>query len=359
MPKLTQKNFRNHDPDDMFGAIAGFSEQITQALEISAAGVQVPKGRTKRVVVVGMGGSAIGGDMLRSYITGFDDHNGVDIRVSRDYVPPSVSRSDLLVASSYSGNTEETLDAYNGARKAAGNVFVLTTGGKLARSARGAGYRMLTLPAGLQPRAALGYSFFPLLHTLAVRTRLFGDKVAAETEVGIDETVRLMAKLTKEYSVGPIAGNPAWDIARAIHGKVPVIYSATERLDTVNVRWRGQIQENAKHLAFGSLLPEMNHNEINGWSHPARLTRNFAAIYLRDKEDHTRVKRRIEITREIIARSAGETIDVKSRGRSRLARIFSLVHLGDWVSYYLSSLTGADPSPVPVIEDLKGRLKRG
>lgn len=357
MAKLTLRNYRDHDPDNMYDAIAGFADQIEAGVALSEGGPKVPKGRVRRVVILGMGGSAIGGDLLRSYVTGFRDYGGIEIVVNRDYRPPMIGRSDLLVTSSYSGNTEETLSAYNAARKDAGSVLVLTTGGKLLRSARSAKYRTIELPGGMQPRAALGYSFFPLLHTLAVRTKLFGDQVAAETEKGIAETVTLLRQLSTEYSDGPKPANRAFRIAQNLHGKVPVIYSATERLDTVNLRWRGQIQENAKHLAFGNILPEMNHNEINGWENPPALLKHFVPVWLRDREDHRRNRRRLDITESIISRAVDRSIPVESEGRTTLARMFSLIHLGDWVSYWLAALNGVDPSPVPIIENLKQQLK--
>lgn len=356
MAKLTLRNYRDHDPDNMFDAIAGFPDQIEEGVRLSENGPKVPKGRTRRVVILGMGGSAIGGDLLRSYVTSFPDYNGVEVVVNRDYNPPMVSGTDMLVVSSYSGNTEETLAAYNAARKKAGSVVVFTTGGKLMRSAKSAKYRIIELPSGLQPRAALGYSFFPLLHTLAVRTKLFGDQVANETEKGIAETVKLLRRRVETYGDGPKPANRAFRIAKDLHGKVPVIYSATERMDTVNLRWRGQIQENAKHLAFGNLIPEMNHNEINGWSNPPKLLKHFVPIWLRDREDHRRNQRRLDITERIIGGSVDSSITLEAEGRTWLARMFSLIHLGDWVSYWLAGLNGVDPSPVPVIEGLKKEL---
>ena len=353
---LTQKNFRENDPADMYSAIAGFAGQIKEAIALGESGPTIPKGRVKRVVILGMGGSAIGGDLLRSYISAFKDHAGVDVVVNRDYNPPTVGKNDLLVVSSYSGNTEETLSAYEAARKNAGQVLVITTGGKLGKSATAAKYKMITLPSGLQPRAAMGYSFFPLLYTLAIKSEIFGAGVKRDTEKGIAEAIGLIEKLSGDYSAGPKRTNPAFALAQKINVKVPVIYSATERLDTINIRWRGQIQENAKYLAFGNLLPEMNHNEINGWSHPSNLVGKFITIYLRDKGDHRRNVKRIDITKRIIGKSAGATVEVESQGKSPLARMFSLIHLGDWVSFWLAALNGVDPSPVPVIEGLKKEL---
>lgn len=357
MAKLTAGNFRANDPADMYSAIKNFPGQIADAIEIGKNGPKVKK-NAKRVVILGMGGSAIGGDLLRSYVTTFADRNGKEVIVNRDYTPPLVGKSDLLVASSYSGNTEETLSAYHASRKSAGEVLAITTGGSLARSAKAAGYKSITLPSGFQPRAALGLSFFPLLYTLAIKSEMFGSTVKQETEKGIEETIQLLESLSETYSAGPVDGNLAYSLAKQINGKVPVIYSTAERLDTVNLRWRGQIQENAKYLAFGNLLPEMNHNEINGWSHPAKLVGKFVAIYLHDREVHKQNKKRLEITREIIGINAGGSLTVESQGRSSLARMFSLIYLGDWVSYYLAVLNGVDPSPVPVIESLKAQLKK-
>ncbi|MCE2504793.1 MAG: bifunctional phosphoglucose/phosphomannose isomerase [Chlorobi bacterium] len=356
--KLTQTNFRDNDPADMYSAIANFAEQIKEAVILGEEGPSIAKGRAKRVVILGMGGSAIGGDLLRSYVSVFKNYADGDVIVSRDYNPPVVRKSDLLVVSSYSGNTEETLSAYNAAKKNAGQVLVITTGGKLGRSARAEKHKMISLPAGLQPRAALSYSFFPLLYTLAIKSEVFGPSVKRETEKGISETIKLIASLSQAYGGGPKRTNSAFALAQKINGRVPVIYSATERLGTINLRWRGQIQENAKYLAFGNLLPEMNHNEINGWSHPANLVKNFVNIYLRDKEDHRRNKKRIDITKRIIGKNAGDVVEIESQGKSLLARMFSLIHLGDWVSFWLSALNAVDPSPVPVIEGLKKELAK-
>lgn len=354
MAKLTAGNFRKNDPADMYSAIREFPQQIADAIEIGKNGPKVGR-KAKRVVILGMGGSAIGGDLLRSYVASFPNR-GVDVIVNRDYDPPSVGKSDLLIASSYSGNTEETLTAYKATRGNAGEVLAITTGGTLGKSATSAGYKTILLPSGLQPRAALGLSFFPLLYTLAVKSELFGEKIAAETRKGIDETIALLRVLSQTYGAGPVEENLAYTLANEINGRVPVIYSAARRLDTVNLRWRGQIQENAKYLAFGNLIPEMNHNEINGWSHPPRLVDRFVPVFLQDREDHRRNVRRLRITRDIIGAATGHSIAVESQGRSLLARMFSLIHLGDWVSYYLAALNGVDPSPVPVIENLKRML---
>lgn len=354
---MDASSFRSHDPSDMYSAILNFPRFAREGVEIGQSGPVLSKARARRIMILGMGGSAIGGDLFRSYISGFQDNGGVDVHVFRSYQPPQVDGKTTVIASSYSGNTEETLAAYEASQKA-GQTLVLTTGGRLSELADENRHKKMLLPGGLQPRAAVAYSFFPLLYVLAVKSELFGPHVKEETERGIEETIALLETLAKKYSAGPKSGNTAYNLAQKINGSVPVIYSASDRLDTVNLRWRGQIQENAKYLAFGNLLPEMNHNEINGWQHPVDLVDRFIAIFLRDREDHERVAARIDITKKIIGKSAGATYEVRSQGETLLARLFSLIYLGDWVSYYLAVLNGTDPSPVPVIENLKKQLAK-
>ncbi len=353
---MTEESFRDHDPSDMYSAIQNFPDQVREGVELGKGAPKIAKSKARKILILGMGGSAIGGDLLRSYIEAFPGRGGVEIVINRGYNPPPVDAKTLVVASSYSGNTEETLSAYEAAQENAGEVLVMTTGGRIGELADKRKQKKITLPGGLQPRAALGLSFFPLLYALAVKSELFGSEIKEETEKGIEEAIALLEKLSKKYSAGPKKGNAAYALAEKINGNIPVIYSAAERLDTVNLRWRGQIQENAKYLAFGNLIPEMNHNEINGWSHPQELVDRFVAIFLRDADDHVRNAARIDITKRIIGKTAGATHQIKSQGETLLARLFSLIHLGDWVSYYLAGMNGADPSPVPVIENLKKQL---
>jgi glucose/mannose-6-phosphate isomerase len=342
----------------MYSAILNFPGYARAGVELGQNAPSLSKSKARKILILGMGGSAIGGDLVRSYIESFHDHGGVDIQVYRSYTPPAVDAKTTVIASSYSGNTEETLTGYESIRENAGQVLVMTTGGQLAEMADADRVKKIVLPSGLQPRAAMPYSFFPLLYTLAVKSELFGQEVREETERGIEETIALLEKLGKKYGAGPKDSNPAFALAQKINGNVPVIYSSSDHLDTVNLRWRGQIQENAKYLAFGNLLPEMNHNEINGWTHPKELVGKFYAIFLRDKDDHPRTQVRLDITKRMIGKTAAATQDIRSQGDSLLARMFSLIYLGDWVSYYLAVLNGTDPSPVPVIENLKKQLAK-
>lgn len=344
------------DPHDMHSAILTFAQQMRAGVEIGSAAPGLARGRARRILILGMGGSAIGGDLLRSYLRSLPGGRSLDIQISRGYEPPAADSRTLVVASSYSGNTEETLEGYEAVRADAGAVLAITTGGELARRIERDGGKMIQLPSGMQPRAALALGFFPLLTALAVKSELFGEQIRDEVIQGTEEAIALVEKLSKRYATS--SGNPAATIAGKIHGRIPVIYSAVDRLDTVNLRWRGQIQENAKSLAFGNLIPEMNHNEINGWEHPAGMLEKMVAVFLRDRDDHAQVAARIDITKKILKGVVGDVVEVKSQGESLLARIFSLIHLGDWVSYHLAGLNGVDPTPVEIIERLKKQLAR-
>jgi glucose/mannose-6-phosphate isomerase len=344
------------DPSDMHSAILTFPQQMRAGVGIGNDAPTVAKSRARRILILGMGGSAIGGDLVRSYLRSLPGSRSVDIQVNRGYEPPAVDKSTLVVASSYSGNTEETLAGYEAVRKDAGAVLAITTGGELGRRVMRNGEKIVHVPSGMQPRAALALGFFPLLTALAVKSELFGPEVRDDVMRGTEEAIALVEKLGRSYARP--TGNAAATIAGKIHGRIPIIYSGVDRLDTVNLRWRGQIQENAKSLAFGNLIPEMNHNEINGWEHPAEMLGKFVAIFLRDRDDHPQVAARIDITRKIIKGVAGDAIEVRSQGESLLARIFSLIHLGDWVSYHLAMLNGVDPTPVEIIERLKKQLGR-
>lgn len=348
---ISTETIKRIDPSDMFRCISDFPAQVEEAVGIGTqAGLQDLKGPFSSIVVTGMGGSAIGGDLLRSYVS---QELGIPFQVNRSYLLPGhVSKSTLVVVSSYSGNTEETLSAYKTAREKKAKILCLTTGGEVLRLAEQHGNSVIKVVPGLQPRAALGYSFFPLLLALS-RLGLLRNQ-----DRDIKETIDLLWKFSRQLASYRNRTNKAIRIARALHGRLPIIYSATEHLDAVNVRWRGQISENAKQLAYGNVLPEMNHNEIVGWNVDRTLLKKTAVLFLKDKGVLDRVRLREEITRSIVRRHAGKVLEVSSEGSSLLARMFSLIYLGDWMSYYLAILNRQNPTPVKVIEYLKGELSK-
>jgi len=349
--KLTLNDIRRIDPTAMYSWLSDFPGQVEQAVRI---GTQSPltlntKG-VKSIVVTGMGGSAIGGDLVRSYLS---SELKVPFSVSRSYALPAyVNRHTLVVVSSYSGDTEETLSSYRDAIRRGTKVLCITTGGEVERLAGKHGHPCIKVPPGLQPRAALGYSFFPLLIALS---RL-GFIKPQQRE--IKETVGALKSRSILYRNPKGPGNLPLEIAERLHGRLPILYSASDHLDAVNVRWRGQISENAKQLAYGHVLPEMNHNEIVGWNMNRSLMKRMTVVFLRDRGTHPRVQLREEITKKIIKSYASDVLEVRSEGRSLLARIMSLVYLGDWVSFYLAILNKQNPTPVKAIEYLKGELAK-
>jgi glucose/mannose-6-phosphate isomerase len=210
----------------------------------------------------------------------------------------------------------------------------------------------IKIPGGLSPRAALGYSFFPLLV-------VFGRLGLIKRKTGeINETIKLLKEKAALYSRVDAADNAPLRLAEQIKGRLPVIYSSTEHLDAINVRWRGQIAENAKQLGYGHVLPEMNHNELVGWKVLTDLMRQMHVVFLKDAGTHPRVAIREDITKGVVGRYAGAVTEVRSEGKSLLARMFSLVHFGDWVSLYLAILNREDPEPVDIINYLKNELSK-
>lgn len=340
------------DPSGMREHLEQFPDQLRAAavtgretpVSVSATGV-------RSVAVVGMGGSAIGGEMAAGYLA---DGLRVPLEVVRDYRLPGHVDSDTLVyVSSYSGNTEETLSCYEEARERGARIVVSTTGGEVGRIAQECGHDRVPVPTGYPPRAALGFGLVPLLFVLA---RL---GLAPNPSKDVDDAVAVcedgVARLGLDV---PSADNEAKEIAAWFHGHAPVIYGSAPATSVVANRWCGQLSENSKVVAHRNELPEMNHNEIVGWSGPPSLGGGARVVFLRDSDDHSRVVRRADFTRDAIARTGAEVRDVASAGSTRLARLLSLVQVGDFVSYYLAALGGVDPTPVVPIDELKAELAR-
>jgi glucose/mannose-6-phosphate isomerase len=337
------------DPRSMRSLVETFPDQIAAAAQ-AGRGLSLAKPRETRIVVVaGLGGSAIGGDLARS-IAG--PHLRVPLIVNRDYdLPKCADASSLVFACSYSGNTEETINAYQQARTLKAPVVCITSGGQLEAMAAKDAVPVIRIPGGLPPRAALGYSLMTLLAAFEAM------KLIPMMEESVEEALTILADLRKEYGVSNAeTGNPAKQLAHSLCGKIAVIYGSSGATDAVAYRWRSQIEENAKNLASHHQLPEMNHNELVGWLYPEETLRRVGAVFLRDKGDHAQTQRRFELTRELVAGKAGAVHEVWSKGDSLLARMLSLIYLGDFVSLYLAYLNNVDPTPVQVIESFKSRL---
>lgn len=341
--------WKSVDSKSMRSLLESFPDQVIKAAA-NMRGLSFQNGRDARnIVVAGLGGSAIGGDVARSVLGGILP---VPLIVNRDYrLPGFVDSKSAVIACSYSGNTEETLSAYQEARRVDAALICVTSGGRLAETAAADGCPVITIPGGLPPRAAFGYC------TLAILAAIQGLGFVSDLGPSIEETCRLMASLVKRYSPDvPEVENAAKRIASSLHRKVIAIYGSNRLLDSAAARWRGQIEENAKNLASHHVLPEMNHNELVGWLKPERGLRGFGVVFLRDKGDHPQVQRRFELTREVIEPRAGAVNEVWSEGDSLLARVFSVIYLGDFVSLYLAYLNKVDPTPVEVIDTFKKKL---
>ncbi|NLJ76434.1 MAG: bifunctional phosphoglucose/phosphomannose isomerase [Peptococcaceae bacterium] len=338
------------DSTGMIDALAGLPAQCLLAVRDICSSVELPSIEAiSNIVVTGLGGSAIGGDLLRVYTA---DKIQVPITVNRDYSLPGFVGPDTLVfAVSYSGNTEETLSAYKEARARGASVIAITTGGELAGMVEKDGVPLVRIPTGCAPRAATGYLFIPTLVILQ-RLGMLPDMT--------DETTA-MAGFIKELQkkIGPESPreeNVSKQLAHKLYKKLPVIWGVTGTTEVVAQRWKGQINENAKAPAYWNVFPELNHNEIVGFEYPLEVLNKIHLVILRDKQDHPRIQKRIEVTKDIIKDTIDGVTEVWSSGEGDLARLFSLVYTGDYASLYLAALYGIDPGPVKAIDFLKWEL---
>jgi glucose/mannose-6-phosphate isomerase len=303
----------------------------------------------ENIVIAGMGGSAIAGDLLQAYLK--DDIN-LPIIVSRNYsIPTFVSSKTLFIACSYSGNTEETLQSYKKARQKKAKTIGIASGGTLNKLASRSKIPFIQIPGGYPPRQALGYMFFALIH-------LFENLGLIKTkEKEIKETIKMILDIReRNHPKTTHSHNFCNHVAQKLYKKIPVIYSASEYLNPIVTRWRNQLNENAKILSFSNVFPELNHNEIMGWEGPKDLLRDFSIIFLRDSSEHPRNQKRLDITKEILQRNRFQIFEVFSEGNSLLSRIISLIYIGDWVSYYLALLYDKDPYRIDSINFLKDAL---
>ncbi len=346
------EKIREVDPENMYNCIFDLPEQMEEALKISNNWKINPDDfpEIKNIVVIGMGGSAIGGDLVRSFLA---SKLLVPFQVVRNYVLPEyVDDETLVIVSSYSGNTEETLAALDDAIGRKAMIAAISTGGMLEDVCKLNEIPMAKLPEGLQPRAAIGYSFIPTL--------LFFEKIKLVKNLTkeVESTIKLLQQTRTEFiEDNNIDSNPAKKMAKNIFGKIPIIYTGPTITDVVGIRWKGQMCENAKNLAFVNHYSEFNHNELVGWADSIKkFKKNLIVLQLHDTDDHIQIVQRMDIVHKLISELGVEVIEINAIGASPLERIFYLIQLGDFVSYYLAILNDVDPSPVKVITRLKGML---
>jgi glucose/mannose-6-phosphate isomerase len=341
--------FHEIDPADMLGRIAELPQQCRDAWENVQSLELLPEYRqVNQTVVLGMGGSAIGGDLLRVLA---EPECAVPIVTNRGYTAPAfVNANTLVIASSYSGNTEETLSAFAQAREQGAKLLAITTDGKLARRARELEVPLLTFSYESQPRAALGYSLVSLIGVMQ-KLGFVGDK-----SEDLEEAITVMDTLQVEIKeTVPVTENAAKRLAKRLHGHLPVVYGAGHLAEVAH-RWKTQLNENAKVWSFFEQLPELNHNSVVGYQFPQELAERILVVMLISSLDHPRHKARFRVTQEILAKRGIAYETIEARGKSLLAQMLSAIHLGDYVSFYLAMLYEIDPTPVKTINYLKERL---
>lgn len=345
--KISKELINRVDSGNMWGLISDFPKHWKEVMKLTEdIELNIDKSRIKNICFAGMGGSAIGADLIRAYSLKSCPY---PVQVNRHYeIPNYIDENTLFIACSFSGNTEETLTALNSAIGKGAQIIGVTSGGELKKQAIEHEFDYIQIPGGMPPRAALAYSFVPLFRIFQTLGYL------DESDSVLDDTYNLLRDGVSKFI--DIEDNDALALARELNESLPIIYSDALLMEPVNLRWRGQIEENSKMLVYGNLTPEMNHNEIVGWEHIAHLAGRLTVVMLKDRDDNPRVTKRMEIVKELVMDQALSVIEISTIGNSRLERMFSLVQLADWVSMYLALLNGIDPTPIAKIDILKSKL---
>ncbi len=322
--------------------VLDFPIQLHEALIIGKNHRFLAHGKEfNNVVVTGLGGSGIGGSIVQNYVF---DKLKIPFIVNKDYfLPTFVNRRSLVIVCSYSGNTEETLMAMKQAIKKRATIVCITSGGEVAEIAKNKNFDLILVPAGMPPRSCLGYSLVQILYVLAN----YG-MINYQFEKEIKRAVKTMKENEDDTQ------KKAMVIAKKILGKLPIIYSAAG-IEGIAVRFRQQLNENSKMLAWHHVIPEMNHNELVGWRDEAQ---DKVVILLRNKDDFERVQFRMDINKKIIKKHTNNIIEIQSEGKSYWEEAFYLVHLTDWVSVMLADLRQLDATEVKVIDFLKKSLSK-
>jgi len=324
------------DEEGMLGSIETLRNQISKGLKL-ASDIRILD-EVDNIIVAGMGGSALPGEVLKSLLV----DSKLKITIVKDYrLPEWANKKTLVFAISYSGNTEETLHSFRDAVKKSCRIVAISSGGKLKEMAEAQKVPYIEVPKPFkefQPRAALGYLFFAVLGVL-MRSRIIPDITPA--------IVKLENALNAEKYKGK-----AMDLAEHLVDKIPIIY-ASEKLYAAAYKWKIAFNENAKTHAFCNVYPEANHNEINAY---VNIKGDFHVIMLSNDDDHKQVRKRMRITKALYRKRGVNVTEIAVKGNSLLAKLFSAILIGDLVAYYLAIKYKTDPTPVKMVEDLKKEL---
>lgn len=322
--------------------ISTFTKQLTEAMAIGEkANFTTPQNEIRNVIITGLGGSGIGGSII-AQVT--EKEIKIPVLVNKDYFLPNyVDQHTLVIVSSYSGNTEETVQCFEMALEKKAKICCVTAGGKILEMAKSKNIDYIVIPGGRPPRSAIAYSFtqlFYVLHGYNLISDAFKAALKKSVELIDHEEEHIMSE--------------AYYLAEKLHKKIPVIYSAAN-YEGVAIRFRQQINENSKMVCWHHVLPEMNHNELVGWT---IANKKLAVIFFRNEDDYNRTQARMNLTKQVVSKYTPYVFEVFSKGASQLEKTFYLIHFGDWVSWYLSEIRDIDATEVNVIDFLKGELAK-
>lgn len=348
------------DKSDMLGHCMRFPDYCEDAIKRArqvkipeevkiSKGLSIKYGKPRNILIVGMGGSAIGGEMLRGWLR---DELPVPVGICRDYNLPAYANEDTLAfVISYSGETEETLSAFVDAIRRRCMTITITSGGHLRSFSKKLNVPCVMIPGEIPPRAAFPYVFF----SLPILLSRMG--VISDIEQEVEEALSVLRRGAGENAPEvPTESNPSKRLALELGGTIPVVYGFGLS-EAVAHRLKTQFNENSKLLSGYDVFPELDHNEVVGWEASKSITKNFSVILLRDRKEPSEVKYRIELTRSLVSGKARKVHEIYARGEGRLARVLSLLFAGDSLSVYLAVLRGVDPSATRSIEEVKRGMR--
>jgi len=336
------------DKSDMLSHLMKTPDYCRDAIK-RAKQVKVPeKVKPKNIVIAGMGGSAIGGEILQDWLR---DEFPIPIEVCKDYILPAyVNKDTLFFANSYSGNTEETLSAFLDAVRRKCMAITITSGGHMLSFSEELQTPHVTIPSQLPPRVAIPYLFFPL-PVLMERMGLL-----PSIEEDLQEAIKVLKKVGEENSPEiPTEDNRAKKLALELVGTIPIIYGFRQ-YQSIAHRLKTQFNENSKVPSKHDVFPELNHNETVGWEAHETLTKNYSILLIRDPDEPPEIKHRIEVTKSLALHRAKKVLEIYAKGKEKLAKMFSVLRMGDFTSVYLAILQGIDPTPVKIIDEVKKEL---
>jgi len=345
-----QEMIKKIDRSDMLGDLVKTPDYCLDAIK-RAKQINLPeKVNPRNIVIVGMGGSAIGGEILKDWLR---DTLPVPIEVCRDYVLPAyVNKNTLVLANSYSGNTEETLNAFLAAIKRKCTVWAVTSDGQLEAFCKKLRVPHVIIPSGLQPRVAVPYMFFPL----PVLLEKLG--ILSDIDAELAEAIHVLENVAKANAPNvPSADNRAKQLAAELLGTIPVVYGFRQ-YTSIAQRLKAQFNENSKIHSRFNVFPELNHNETVGYDAPESLNKNQAVILIRDPQEPPEIRNRIETTADLVFSNANKVMEIEAEGEGKLAKMLSVMCIGDYTSVYLAILQNKDPTPVKIIDRVKGELAK-